>query len=406
MQSAYRSLIGPLLVLAASLIACARHPADVAARNAAPAPTAPSAVPATAPPPPPALSHGFPIALGPPIPELASYFAQKPEVFDWQSLYLFHPQAPLERFRGFDAPLKGPFPGRKFARVFFHRFGADRSTDDLGVLDGSVAGCHETLIAADGRYCPSVSYPPIELSPAQIAELLAITNQRDKRQMVRMCGYRKDRGFVFVDDSGTPVAEIAIGLDCGHATTRPTDERLQHGHWDSPRWGRLYRLLAEFEPPSDSSDEFLELLGKQRIRDEHAIPEGRFVYAYLARHLPAYSSVDPRVREIDLSDEQRAIACAWQQLVWLSGSPRTNGGGSSIECDDGWKATTLDFVGCQREFPRCEAPIGEVEACMRHQRFDPCFNEPAARHCVALRSCLWGFRPPIERNGEYRFDCD
>lgn len=367
------------------IMACAGRPTAVGARNVAQAPAASSAVPTAAPPPPvPALCHGFPVPLGPPIPELASYFAAKPEVFAWQSFYLFHPQAKPKNFRGFAAPLRGPFPDRKFSRVFFHRV-----SRDAAALDRAVDGCYETAVAADGRFCPSVSYPAIELSADQIAELLAVTNAPLKSQWARACDEPYDHAFVFVDDAGTPVAEIGADLSCGQLKTRPTNERMnERGYLDSERWARLRNLIGQFEPRRD------ELLEKQYLRDQAAIPAGKFDHASFARYLPAYSGVDAQAHERDLSDEQRAIACAWQQVAWRYGSPRTEGGRHSFECEDGWTIVNLDMVECQRDFPRCEASMGEVETCMRHQRFDPCFQEPAARHCVALRPCLWGFRPP------------
>jgi hypothetical protein len=320
-------------------------------------------------------------------------------VFGWQSLYLFHPQPPLKGFAGFAAPLKGRFPGREFRHVFFHRFGEDRDFPEQAVLDSSVAGCNDVLLSTDGRYCPSVSYPPVELSPTQVAELLAITNQRDKSPKVKMSGWQKNLGFVFVDHAGTPVAEIAVGLHSGKVVTLPTNEVLREGDWGPSRWKRLLELVAELEPKPSRSEAFIVLLGEQRRRDEQASPGGSSLKVSRARYLPAYSGVDSRLREIDLSDEQRAIACAWQQLVWMSGAPRS-GGGHGIECNDGWKALGLDLLGCQRAFPRCAASIGDIETCMRHQRFDPCFEEPAARHCSALRPCLWGFSlPPNPKDG-------
>ena len=386
-----------LVALTVPLVACARHRASVEARSVALEPAAHAAVLPAVSPPSQVLSHGFPIALPPPQAELVEFFAAQPEAFAWQSLYLFHPQPPLRSFGGFATPLKGPFPGRKFRHVFFHRFGNDRDFPGQAVLDSSVAGCSDVLLATDGRYCPSVSYPPIELAPGQVTELLAITNQRDKNPKVKSSGWQKELGFVFVDDSGTPIAEIAVGLQSGKVETRPASEALSEGDWGASRWNRLLELVAELDPKPSLSEAFTDLLVEQRRRDEHAFTDGSFVRVSWARYLPAYSDVDSRLREMDLSDEQRAIACAWQQLVWLRGVPRSGPGGAGLECKDGWNATAFDLAGCQRAFPRCEASMVEVETCMRRQRFDPCFQDPAASHCVAVRQCLWGFSSSSNR---------
>lgn len=202
---------------------------------------------------------------------------------------------------------------------------------------------------------------------------------------------------MFVDDSGTPIAEIAVGLQSGKVETRPASEALSKGDWGASRWNRLLELVAELDPKPSLSEAFTDLLVEQRRRDEHAFTDGSFVRVSWARYLPAYSDVDSRLREMDLSDEQRAIACAWQQLVWLRGVPRSGPGGAGLECKDGWNATAFDLAGCQRAFPRCEASMAEVETCMRRQRFDPCFQDPAASHCVAVRQCLWGFSSSSNR---------
>jgi len=267
-------------------------------------------------------------------------------------------------------------------RVVAHRYARDRAYPNGPLLDGDVPGCGAGLLDARGAYCPSVSYPGVTLSEAQIAELLAIANSPNRVPSVVMSGYDFNQGFVFFDDQARPIAQLLVNnhADKVLMTPRPSDDRVDT--LEASRRGRLRALLLELGLMSEEDAGLEELWQKQREADgwQH----------FPLRYLPSKSGVPPEVMLDQVSQEQKRQLCHWFAYVWTSGAPHA---GSGIECPDGYTALGQDLRQCISTFPGCHVSTGEVEDCMRRQRADSCYEKPENAHCLAQRECLWGIVP-------------
>lgn len=274
------------------------------------------------------------------------------------------------------------FPGVKHASVWAFRYGGDQLYPNPGVLAGRVPGCGGGIVASDGTFCPSVEYPGRRLSEAQVESLFDIVNTKNDVPRAIMNGFHFDQGFVVLSAAGAPVAELLVDDAATKLYARPRVSTTPIDTLMPARRQRLAELLAEVGLRTRQDEATQEQLERQVGIDQELHP---------ARYVPFASGVDPTLNLGATTGQQQARLCLWQQLVWLRGQPRSGTEGSAIECEDGLKLYMGGYDACLAQFPTCERAVGEVEACMRSQRFDPCFSKPAHRRCRELTACFWGF---------------
>jgi hypothetical protein len=315
-------------------------------------------------------------------PELAEIYERWAHAADPRSMFLFREQAPPIGYRGIPTRQAKTFPSRAFSVIRGFRFGSDQTYPREHRFDRFVPGCGGGVLAKNGTLCPSVEYPGVTLSPAQAEELLSIINTPKGAPLAIMNGYHLVYGFVVYDGSDMPVAQALVTEHIDKLYTQPRLSDPFMGELGHGRETRLKALLGAVGFAVESTEEQDALVRRQAQLDGDL---GR------ARYLPTSSGVDGARSMNDLSTAERARLCAWHQQVWALGLPRSGLETNGIRCEDGWAGTGLDWKACQEQLPACPANVGEVEACMRRQRFDPCLQRDVRNRCKALRGCFWGF---------------
>ena len=188
--------------------------------------------------------------------------------------------------------------------------------------------------------------------------------------------------MVAFDERGVPVSELVIDRDA--IKFSPNAGNIEY--FSPARRTALRSLLSEIGalPPSDAELETLERRQSDIDGELHAV-----------RFLPNASGVDVRRRSGDLDARERSQLCAWREQVFRNGPVHPDGG---VQCRDGAAFVGLDYAHCQSSFPTCgNLDVAQLEACVRRQRFDVCFEQPGAATCRTLRACLPGTRPAAAR---------
>ena len=359
--------------------ACGPAHAPVATEPLKQAPRAVTA-PASAPPTPPeswSAMLGLPALVSA---RVATAYAQSASLLDPRQLFFGREQTPPSGFRPLPRWAKA-FPGGKHAKVLAFHFANDRLYPGPATLDGTQRGCGGSLVARDGTFCPSVQYPGRALTDMQAEALFQVVNGKDDREVVVMNGYNFDQGFVVLDARDVPVAQVLVDADGMKILTTPRVSPHAVDDLAPPRRQQLRDLLREVGLWRAPDPVLTAELHRQAALDG-ALHDARF--------LPFSSGIDRSTRLDSVSTRERASLCGWQQQVWLRGAPRSGADGGSIECPDGWKLGGLGYDSCIALFPACDRAVGDVEDCMRAQRFDSCHDQPAHLHCRELRACFWG----------------
>ncbi len=284
----------------------------------------------------------------------------------------------------------GKFPGGASATVRAFEFGYDRAYPLPAVVDGRKEGCGADALAADGPLCPSVVAPGVLLSDAQANELFSIVNEPEQVPRAILNGYNFAFSFVVFDAADTPVAEVNVDYSGVKLWSQPRQSRDTVDTLSSQRRERMGRLLVELGFKLVEGGALSKHDQEQRKLDGNSHP---------ARYLPVSSGLPASLSLARTTDDERDRLCTWKNLLFQLGSPRSDeDGGSGVECSDGVRAVGGKPSECRSNFPRCSATVGEVEACLRHMRFDPCFEKPGGAACLTLRPCLlgmdWSLAPP------------
>lgn len=341
--------------------------------------------------PPPALTpsttaapdyRGFPVAVPQLVsPMLGPFYERLAEQFDPRHWYLTRDQ---EAWKGFvplsHTPLPS-FPGRSFAAVRAFFTANDHVYPAASELDDTVPGCGGSAVARDGTLCPTTLHPGVVLSARQADTFLSIVNAPNDAPRVIMNGYNFTLGLVLFDAKGVPVAEVDVDRDITKLRARPPVRRAEVDTMSPLRRSQMRALLTELGLVADGGERerLFELDQQQEQLDGDRHP---------VRYIPTASGVDTNVLLNEISSRERTLLCAWQVQVWRRGFPSPRGSG--IACDDGTTLIGLSFTQCRLRVPSCPNPVGEIERCMRQQRFDPCLAEEASRPCRRLRPCFWG----------------
>lgn len=131
------------------------------------------------------------------------------------------PSAPPAGFSPIPSARAGGFPGVAWSTV---------RAFSLEPLSGGRPTCLQVL-ADDGALCKTVKGPGVLLTDAQAKRLLALLGARASYGGGAKT-FLPQHGFVFYDARGTPVAEVAICLDCENVRGRPRllpEEAYSHG---------------------------------------------------------------------------------------------------------------------------------------------------------------------------------
>jgi hypothetical protein len=355
------------------------HGGDSGRAQPHPSPTTGLAVPAAEP-----NYRGFPVTLPPLLsPELARFYDRAAHDNDPRNMFLLRDQMAPRGFRGISARRVTRFPGASFGEVRSYVFDGDQLYPHPHRLNRFTPGCDHGLVAKNGTVCPSAIYPGAVLEAAHVRELLAVISATEP-PVPRAGGWPMTYGFLFFDGERRPVAQVLVAQDAGKITTLPpyrAHDGLVLGEF---RAARLLTLLTQLGLREDVTPDLERLTERQRVLD------GNF---HAARWLPADSGVAGSKSMDQTSPNERKLLCAWQQQVWAQGLPPASLEGG-IECESqGWSVKGLDWAQCQQQFPNCTASVGEVEACMRRQRFDPCLSSEGSRACRKHRDCFWGIGP-------------
>lgn len=357
---------------------------------AAPAPTrapapAPPVVPQPEPLPDPVVPHpeayrGFPVSLPALVsPELGPYFERLAIKHDPKNWYVWREQTAPRGFR--ELRKAGKFPGGAFATVRAYEFGYDRSYPRPSVVDRNQEDCGVHALASNGTLCPSVIAPGVTLTESQATELFAIVNEVKPGSIAMVHNFNFGLGFVVFDAEDQPVAEISVDRAAVKIWSEPQQSLGRADILGPPRSERMQKLLAAlgFPVPTPSLEQQLD---RQRKLDGTR---------HQARYLPVASGVPTELRLDQTNDEQRDHLCTWKELLFRQGSPyRDESSGTGFICPDGVDTAATLPDACRSDFPRCSATVGEVEACLRHMRFDGCFKQAGSETCAKLRSCFWG----------------
>jgi hypothetical protein len=128
------------------------------------------------------------------------------------------PEVPPPRFTGIPAKRKTGFPGLAFAKVRAFAF-------DLAVSGRPV--CPAPL-DEDGTLCSTVKRPGVELSEPQTKKLVELLKQPSTFGGGSAC-FLPHHGFVFYDESDTPIAELSYCLLCEMAIAHPAIPQAKAG---------------------------------------------------------------------------------------------------------------------------------------------------------------------------------
>ncbi len=314
---------------------------------------------------------------------------------DYHTWFGFQTQAKPAHFRPLPAQASAPFPGVKFAAVRAYTFR----------FDNGALGVDPCVVAPDGTLCASVNTPGTALSDAQVKKLLSIVPElspagrstepgRVVKRPASHCQFDPHHAFVFFDAEGRPVGELEVCLSCGQLSQTPKVADLG---------GDLF---------SEEVDAFRAVCGELGLG-------GCFLGT------PAYEDRRPelppvRARSLGPPTENRALPVAGDRLLaatseeekrrlclWYANeaaatevSRRTSRNDPmGFKCPSGEEGTFtwLDGPSCLARFPRCEASVEAVSACVKWRLSTGLCPDPnaATDPCAELNACTWGVRRDV-----------
>ncbi len=283
-------------------------------------------------------------------------------------LYFGHEQTPPSKFQPLSRGPVTAFPSAAFTTVVavaYHRDGLE--------LDTLVPGCEHKVLAPNGTFCPSVSFPGATLSPVQVERLLAaMANRNDETAGLSLrCEFDPQLAFVFLNADRTPVAEVDVDIGCGRWSALPRPRRLQSIMGSSEK--EVLALCRELDLP----------LAPVRANPGESRARGPWPREHS-------SGVDVAQTLNSTSPVERRRLCGWSALRFASmrGRPPPY----PITCRDGKPKYWISSVrSCVNTFPVCDTPVGAVEECIRHLEGDTCFeSRETIVACAGLERCIWG----------------
>lgn len=267
------------------------------------------------------------------------------------------------------------------ATVFTHRVG------QAVLLDSAMPGCDEQILSTDGRICPSAVMPGRDLSPSQIAGIVA-SAQLPRPNFVLRCEFNPHHSFVFYDKDGAAAADLRVCFECNEWSWNDgPPEQMPTGATEY-----LLKMCRELglgacpsqEPEEEASARFHDVYRAWLFSGAPERPS-------LAFDIP----VSRRLR--DMAALEKRKLCAWRILETRS----PDGGG--LEFGGGRSFRFLTYNECVAHFPDCEETLGDVERADFHQT--PDFRFAASPECLekwALSNsgrCLWGIEERAPSSG-------
>jgi hypothetical protein len=383
-------------LLVAAIIGLGASCALAAPTNAHPPsadPRSPRAAPPSTPYP---LAPSPSAATGVAAPSFGLELARLRYVRDPLNLVAMRSQAPRPGFARFRGKKVASFPGAPFAeiRAYAYRFSGF-------VRDDDVRGCGEAVIAEDGTFCPSVVARERVLSPEQADMLMALVRPANEpgqspsskgspsNRLLRArtrCDFDPHHAFVWWSAAGLPVAELDVCFECGEWMEAPS-AGLDGLMW--PRESEVTRALCDA----------LDLGGCHAADDAFA----RYAATAAADLAPEVTAIGVSTAKPtrEASDPDRRRLCAWYGAVSAQHDElRRLAAGATLACEAGARPSRAwrfdDWRGCRATFPRCDATIAAVAACVSATLADPCEKSGPARACDGVEACTWGVhRDPL-----------
>ncbi len=312
---------------------------------------------------------------------------------DYRGMFAFQTQKKPPRFRPVPLRAAAPFPGTKFAEVRGYTF---RFDDGRLRLDSCV-------IAPDGTLCPSVNVHGKTLSADQVERLLAIVPELSKegraldgehaiKRPASHCQFNPHHAFVFFDAEDRPVGELEVCLSCGQLAQRPKVRDL--GGDLFPHEEDAFRALCKELGLGGC------FLGAREYEDglaERSAGDGGAPPPTADRSLP----VPPARRLADATDEERRRLCLWYSNEAAASAALRSEifDERGFECPNGDTGTfrRLDWASCVATFPRCDATVEDVSACVRWRVATALCPDPSLtpNPCRNVDACTWGGRRTV-----------
>lgn len=286
---------------------------------------------------------------------------------------------------------KAPFSPSAVATVHGYAWQHDGGP---GQTFKQAGGCRFGVLNADGTLCASTSLPGVEISPANVAELVRAVQSEPVPTEARtcMCGGKTSvmHSFVFYDAQDVPIATITLNLKYHELHTLPRQEP-EHLHafvsskfratyadlcsrmgmplcfiWDSDQYDRFWSELEQKEPTKQ------ELRKRRWQRSPLDALDDRPLNAY--------------------SDQGRRALCAWNHASTLDVRPKGESFGREAANGEVWIGRGLPWWECEEQFPRCNRRLSEVLPCQEVAvSGNPGLVGAVPPQCRALRDCIWGY---------------
>jgi hypothetical protein len=288
-----------------------------------------------------------------------------------------------------------PFRFDRVASIRAYTFRMGRAFDEIE----QAKHCHD-IVACDGTFCPSVSFPGVLLSDAQRDALLALVDDVvHRKHPASRCAFSPHHGFVFFDRDGTPIAELQVCFDCGEWSVSFASGSSLTGDGEV----KLRKLCEQLH------------LGGCWFGTEPS-PAQKSVEARGLLQDPPHAGladlgVDPALVEAKATAVQKEILCRWanaEAYLWGRGPLRRRmdqgdgrDGAFGFQFDEGpsqaLRVSVQDTASCVAKLPKCNVPVGAVERCYRARypsgqllRDDFVFPVKPPEVCEAASGCMWG----------------
>jgi hypothetical protein len=285
---------------------------------------------------------------------------------------------------GEPAPWAGPpRPETRFARVRGYGIAIRRYQGVPELLVESYDdGCLSGVLTVDGRLCPFVLQPGVELNGEQVTRLLKLAQPTRRRPVgIEEGPLRPAMAFVFYDERGMPVAQL---VPC-----------LRDGFWmqDATRLTRedglgLVSLCRSLDLPLCGVD--LEPCAETWWVEMRMVawPDLPVRPCHGVQLPPTPTGVAEGQLLSELTEADKAVLCEWNvQHAAAADWPLHL---------DRWEHKGIAVLGwrkCVATFPRCARSVRDVLPCQRLRQLyglAPAL-EQARPECAALVPCTWGF---------------
>jgi hypothetical protein len=257
------------------------------------------------------------------------------------------------------------------------------------------------VIAQDGTFCPSTSFPGMPLTDAQRDGLFALIRDasRPGAQIIRLgCVFNPHHAFVFFDRAGTPIAELDVCFECGEWVVTPGPDKLRSPLVTPAADASFHALCRELGLGDCWSEDELANAHFDSLAERGLIAEHHGGVEDLG--------IDLSLSEAKTTTLQKRLLCRWahsQTARWRRGWPLTSAFDSDdsawgVRCtdDSAWGVVFRSADECVAKFPKCDVSVGEVERCLSarfpraKRKYEFQCSKALPDVCTMPRECLWG----------------